>query len=139
MRRTTFCMRPAERGYVIVIVVVVLALAMTLFAMWTQAAVREHHWLNSQAMRLEAIRLAESGLARAEFRRAQDPEYVGETWSIPAADFQNQHAAEVRIRIEPIGTDLRYTATADYPAGAVRRARVTKLIEIPNPTPGDES
>jgi hypothetical protein len=139
MRRTYFSIRPARRSFVVVAVVVVLAMAMTLFALWAQAAVREHRWLDGQALRIEAIRLAEAGLARAEFRHAQDPQYIEETWSIPAADLRGKHAAEVRIRVERLGAALRFTATADFPAGTVRRARVTKQIEITNPATGDES
>jgi hypothetical protein len=120
-------------------VVVVLALSMTLFGLWAQAAIREHRWLEGEALRLQAMRLAESGVARAVERRANDPGYLEETWSIPAAEFQSRNAAEVRIRIEAIGDELHVSATADYPADAVRRARVTKQIEILNPIPGDES
>jgi Tfp pilus assembly protein PilX len=138
MRRTKVNIRPAQRGFVVVAVVVALALAMTLFGVWARAAVRQQHWLEGQALRIEATRLAEAGLARAEFRRANDPEYADETWTIPAADFHSRHAAEVRIRVETVGNTLRYTATADYPVVAVRRARVTKQIEALIPATSTE-
>ena len=122
MRRTQIFIRRTKRGFVVIAVIVVLAMAMALFGLWAQAAVREHRWLDGQALRIEAAELAESGLARAVIRHAQDSGYTEEAWNIPASEFHSQYAATVRIRVEPVGTALRYTATADYPAGAVRRA-----------------
>ena len=120
-------------------VIVVLALSMALFGLWAQAAIRQHRWLEGEALRLQATRLAESGVARAISRRASDSSYGNETWSIPAAEFQSRNAAEVRIRIATIGDELHVAATADFPAGTLRRARITKQIDILNPIPGDES
>ena len=131
--------RHAQRGFVMVVVVVLLAMSMAVFGVWARSAVREHRWLDGEALRLEAGRLAEAGVARAIARRAVDPEYAIETWQIAAADLNGRHAAEVRIRITPADAALRVAATADYPAGAVRRARVTNQVEISNPAPGDES
>jgi hypothetical protein len=139
MRRNSRTRIPGTRGFVLVAILVVLALAMALFGLWAQSAVREQRWLDGEALRLEALRLAEAGVARGIARRAIDPDYANETWRIPAADVGGRHAAEVRIRVTPEGAALRIAATADFPAGAVRRARVTKQIEISNPAPGDES
>ena len=123
----------------LIAVIVVLALSMALFGLWAQAAIQDHRWLEGEALRMQALRLAESGVARAMARHANDSSYGNETWSVPAAEFKSRHAAEVRIRITPASAALQFAATADYPAAAVRRARVTKQIEIPKPIPGDES
>ena len=120
MRRNHIFIRRTQRGFVVIAVIVVLAMAMALFGLWGQAAVREHRWLDGQALRIEATELAESGLARAVIRHAKNAGYWEETWSIPASEFHNSHAATVHIRVEPVSTALRYTATADYPTGAVR-------------------
>ena len=140
MRRNPKTNSPNDRGFVLVSVIVVIALAMALFGLWAQAAVREQRWLDGEALRMQAGRLAESGVARGIARRASDPDYASETWQIPAAEFSGRHAAEVQIRVTPADATLHVSATADFPAGAVRRARVTKQIEISlNPAPGDES
>ena len=139
MHRNKKTIRRVDRGFVLVAVIVVLALAMALFGLWAQAAIREHRWLDGEALRLEAGRLAESGVARGIARRAVDPDYASETWQVPAAELNGHHAAKVQIRITPADAALRVAVTADFPAGAVRRARVTKQVEIPNPAPGDES
>jgi len=139
MRCSQRSIQHADRGFVLVVVVVLLSMSMTIFGVWARSAVREHRRLDSEALRLEAGRLAEAGVARAIARRAIDPDYAAGTWQIPAADLDGRHTAEVRIRITPTGAGLRVAATADYPAGAVHRARITKQVEISNPVPGDES
>lgn len=139
MRRTHRTNRHGNRGFVLVAVVVLLALSMTIFGVWAKSAVQEHRWLDSEALRLEAGRLAEAGVARAIARRANDSQYANEVWKIPADELASHHAADVQIRITPSGSALRVAATAEYPAGAVHRARITKQVEISNPAPGDES
>jgi hypothetical protein len=89
---------------------------------------------------VQAVRLAEAGVWRGLARRAQSGEYNQETWRVTADELAASHAGEVRIRIAS-GTDqamLRCEATAEFPAGAVRRAKVTKHIEIPVSTMGDQ-
>mgnify|MGYP001236445992 CR=1 FL=1 len=133
--------RAPRRGMVLIVLLVLFAISMTLFGLWAQSAVREHQRMTMYAYRMQSVRLAESGLARAVARIAADPQYDGETWMIPAADLGGKHAAEVRIRITP-ATDaarLHVEAVAEYPAGAVRRAQVTQHRDIPNPTSGNES
>ena len=131
---------PSRRGFVLIGVVVVLAISLTLFGVWAQAAVRQHGRLRSQQLRLQAVRLAESGLARAMARRGADAQYTGETWSVPAPDLGTAYAAEVRIRIAPTreATALRFEATAEVPADSPRRAKITRRIEIPGPMLGGQ-
>ena len=135
-RRKSFRGRHASRraGFVIVVVVVLFAVSLALFGIWAQAAIGQHRRLRNEQLRLQAVRLAEAGVSRALARRAADPQYMKETWSVPASALGGPRAAEVRIRIEPTADDaaLRVEATAEYPAGATRRAQITRRIEIPN-------
>jgi hypothetical protein len=125
-------------------VLVVFALAMALFGLWAQAAVRDHRRLAGEAQRLQAMRLAEAGAHRALAQRAGNPQYAEETWSVPAAALDGRYSAEVRIRVTPAvgaaaAANVRVEATAEFPAGTVRRAKSTKHIEVLNPIPGNES
>jgi len=126
-------------GFVLVAVVVVFTIGLALFGVWAQAAVAQHRQLRNEQLRLQAVRLAEAGVGRALARRVADPQYVEETWSVPANVLDGNRAAEVRIRIEPApdASAWRVEATAEFPAGALRRAKITKQVYIPKSTFGD--
>jgi hypothetical protein len=122
---------------VLVAVIVVMSISLTLFGIWARAVLRERTRLASQQFQLQAARLAEAGVHRAVERHAADPQYQGETWSVPADQLDKTHSAEVRIRIalSPGANTTRIEAAAEFPAGAVRRAQITKSTELPSPVP----
>jgi hypothetical protein len=130
----------ARAGFILVAVVVVFTISLTLFGLWAKSAIAHHQQVRNEQLRLQAVRLAEAGVRRAVGRRAADADYVEETWVVPAEAIGGTHAAEVRIRIEPKGDGsvLDVAATAAYPAGSLRRAQITKHLEIPNPVAGTE-
>jgi type II secretory pathway component PulK len=130
----------SRRGFVLVTVIAIMAMSMALFGLWAKAAVVEHRRLETQQLRMQAVRLAEAGLQRAMALRGNNPQYSSETWLIPAEELDHLHNGEVRIHVTPAagGNTLQIEATAQFPAGADRRAQSTKRIEIPNPNPGTE-
>jgi hypothetical protein len=118
---------------VLVIVIVLLSISLTLFAVWAQRIVTKKFQLEMQQKRMQAIRLAEAGIDRARARRAVDSQFDRETWSVPATDLgQARFAGEVRIRIVPGAQEgtTRYEATAEFPAGELRRVQITKTLEV---------
>lgn len=123
-----------RHGFVLVAVLVLFAVCLTLIGVWTTAGLRGRQRVANQQFRLQAIRLAEAGVGRAIVRRASDPAYQEETWTVPATELDGSHAGEVRIRITPADdtATLRCEATAVFPAGAVRHAEITKRIDISN-------
>jgi Tfp pilus assembly protein PilX len=131
--------RTAPRGVALVAAIVTMTIGLALFAIWAQSIVREKRQLANQQFRLQAVRLAEAGLRRAAARRTADPEYENETWSVLAEELGGRYGGAVRIRVsaEADATATHFEAIAEYPVGAVRRAQITKQIEIPNP-PGEE-
>jgi hypothetical protein len=131
--------RRVRPGFVLVAIVVMITLAMGLYGLWAKAAIAQHRSLDGEALRMQAERLAESGVARAIDRHAADPDYSGETWSIRVEELYGRGPAEVRIRVQTTGDEYHVSVTADFPAGTVRRARVTKDIDIISPTPGEAS
>jgi hypothetical protein len=126
-----------KRGMVLIAVLVLLSVSLALFGLWSRAAIREHSSLATQQFRVQATRLAEAGLQRALSMRATDSKYAEETWSVPASQLDNFHAAQVRIRVSPtLGAgSIRFEASAEFPVGALHRAQITKSVEIPNPVP----
>lgn len=122
--------RRTRPGFVLVTVIVVIVLALTLFGVWAKSAISQRRGLDGIAARMQAERLAESGVARAIERLAAAPDYTGETWSIPADELQRRDSAEVRIQVRTSGDEVRISATADFPAGDARRARVTKQVDV---------
>jgi Tfp pilus assembly protein PilX len=129
------------RGVALVLVIVAMSIALALFAIWTRAIVQAHRRSTSRQSELQAVRLAEAGVRRANALRAANSQYNEETWSIPKENMDGPYAAEVRILVTPIvETSLvRYQATAEYPAGATRRAQVTRKAETPATPSGTDS
>jgi Tfp pilus assembly protein PilX len=125
------------RGFVLVAVLVVFAVSLTLFGVWARSAVGQHRRSRVEQVRLQAVRLAESGIRRALVRKSADRNYTEEKWSVPPGVLDKASAAEVRIHVAPGGDNskLRVAATAEFPLGVVQRAQITRQIEIPNPEP----
>jgi type II secretory pathway component PulK len=132
--------RAPRRGFVLIIVIVTVSVSMVLFGIWAQNMVREHRRFASQQYRIQATRLAEAGVQRAMARRAADPAFIEEAWLAPAESFGGTHGATVQIRVIFNGeaAKLRYEATAQFPADAVRRAQVTRQIEVSIPHTDNE-
>jgi hypothetical protein len=94
--------------------------------------VQEHRRFAERQYRVQATRLAEAGLQRALARRTADAAFNSETWNVPAESFGGSQAGVVQIRVvtESAAGKQRYEATAQFPAGAVRRAQITKRFEV---------
>jgi type II secretory pathway component PulK len=133
--------RRRRRGIVLIMVIVTVSVSMILFGIWAQNMVTEHRRLANHLYRVQATRLAEAGVKRAMARRAADPAFTEETWSVPAETLGGARGATVQIRVVPNNdaASLRFEATAQYPADAVRRAQVTKHIEVTTPSTENES
>lgn len=130
-----------RRGVVLIVVIVTTSISLVLFGMWAQNIVKEHRRFANQQFRLQATRLAEAGVRRAMTRKSVDPQFEEETWTVPADSLSGPHAATVQIHAVPSddAKSMRYEATAQFPAGAARRAQITKRIEVPIPPSGNES
>ena len=122
-----------RRGIVAAALVVALFVLVLLAGGLLRVAWARHSELRASERRLQAEWLAESALDRAAARLGADPEYSGETWSVPAADLGGRDGASVRIEIRPVPDrpDRRVIrARADYPTDEARRARRTRELTI---------
>jgi hypothetical protein len=131
----------SRRGIVLVAVIAVFAISLMLFGLWARAAVQQQQQTRSQQYQVQVVRLAEAGVRRAIARRAANSQYAEEVWQVPAEMLDQINSAQVRIQVTAAeGADtINYEATAEFPAGAVRRAQITRRIETPRPVPEGES
>jgi hypothetical protein len=125
---------------VLIAVVVALTICVTLFGVWARSSIQLHQRMRNEQLRLQAVRLAEAGVRRALAMRAADASYNQERWQVPASDLDTTHAGTVRIRVTPShdAPALQFEATAEFPAGAIHRAQITKRIERPDSITEDE-
>jgi hypothetical protein len=133
--------KSSRPGIVLVAVIAVFAISLMLFGLWARAAVQQQQQMRSQQYRAQAVRLAEAGVRRAIARRAADAQYTEELWPVPADMLDQIHSAQVQIKVivaEDADT-IDYKATAEFPAGAVRHAQVTRHMETSRPRPKSES
>jgi len=80
---------------------------------------------------LQAEWLVESGVERAAYQLASNPNYQGETWEISAEELGNKHAGRVSIRVEVSKShpkQRRLEVRADYPCDAADRSRLSKVL-----------
>jgi len=99
--------------------------------------------LGSERGRLQADWLVEAGLERAAARLANDPDYAGETWSIPPERLRGRSATvTIHVDTSEDHNELRsIEVRAETPADGERRAKRGKtfLIRPGAGFPGDPS
>ncbi len=78
--------RRQRRGTVLVVVLVVLVLLTAILGSSVRTGLAGRELLSLQERVRQAEWLAESGLNRAAARLADDPDYEGETWMVPAVE-----------------------------------------------------
>ena len=131
-------MRP-RRGFGLALGLLALVIfAATLAALLSQIAAGRGVVRLSESRR-QATWLAISGLERASVRLLDDPDYSGETWSIPADQLDGHATGTVAIGVES-GTEQsasgsrKITATARLTSGnrpgITRKASTTLNLEI---------
>jgi Tfp pilus assembly protein PilX len=124
-----------RRGAVLALVLVCLMVAMALLVSIAKLAAGGRRMVQAEAQQVQAAWLAESGLQRAAAQLAADPDYQGETWSLPAELLPGTRPAAVKIEVQPVPAqpDQRLVRVqADYPDDPQHRARHTKqaLVQV---------
>ncbi len=116
--------------------VLISGLASTMLIATRQAQISR----GSERDRLQSRLLAESGLARARSRLADDSGYDGETWQVLARDIGLQELAgqsarivgKVDIRLIVSGQERKrqFQITSDFPLLSPYRARTTIVADV---------
>lgn len=127
-------LKPARQGAAVIVAIVCLAVAAMVFLGLLRTIIAQRETVQTEAWRVQAAWLAESGLERAMARLAKDRQYSGETWTIPADLLDARNGAVVTIKIEPAPEEPNgrlVRVQADFPDHPEHRARQTKEVTVP--------
>jgi hypothetical protein len=115
-----------------VVVLVCLLIAGMVLGSLLKLAMLQDRQSARDGWRVQAGRLAESGLSRAASRLAADPNYAGEKWQIHPDQLGGQSAfVVIQIENEGAGTRRRrVTAEATFPDDGPEHARQTRQIFV---------
>jgi len=102
VRRPTAARRT---GAVMIATVVCLLLTTAFLASMLKSAGRRVRQTRQIGMRVQTEWLAESAVDRALWQMQQQPQYKGEVWKIPAAEFAGRYSAEIHIGVTPVAGD----------------------------------
>ena len=114
---------------VLVCVVLVSLITLTL----VKLTLAQRSQAQRELWRMQADWLVESGLERAAAKIANDGEYVGETWSVPAEQLGGGRAGEVQIKVSPLEgqpQQRQVRVEAIFPADTDQRAKSSKQVTI---------
>jgi hypothetical protein len=139
---------PHRPGAILVVALVCLLVVMSIVAGMIKGAIRERRQLHQYRDLRQTDLLVEAGADRAAARLAEDPEYRGETWRVPAEEIGHA-AGEVTIEVSrdesgaPTAADgapsLRVRVSAEYPLVGVTSIRRTRTFAIaPQSIPEEE-
>jgi type II secretory pathway component PulK len=114
---------------VLVCVVLISLISLTLIKL----TLAQRSQAQRELWRMQADWLVESGLERAAAKIANDGEYTGETWSVPAEQLGGGRAGEIQIKVSPMdGQPLQRQVhvQAIFPANTDQRARSSKQVTV---------
>jgi type II secretory pathway component PulK len=119
----------SRRGAAIVFGLVTLLVASLLVAAVIKTAALSHRQLQRDELRVQANLLADAGCERVLAKLRQQPDFTGETWTVPAEQLGLGRTAAVKCQVstDAAGADRRIVSvTAEYPVGSPDRCRVTR-------------
>ena len=127
---------PRRRALVSVALLIALIILGLVAASLLKVGLARRARVRAEERQLQADLLADSGLARALARVADDPRYEGETWDVAADDLGGRGRARIAIEARPgpaAARDVR--VVADYFAGPRETIRRTRTFRLPPPPP----
>jgi len=115
-------------GAVLVASLVCLLIVMAMLGSMLQGTLRSRRQMHVHRDLLQCELLLQAGAERAAIRFAQDPDYRGETWSLPAEAIVGTDQGQVTIAASRAADDQPWQlhVVAEYPLGdetSIRRSR----------------
>lgn len=123
------------RGLVSVAMLIGLVILGLVAAGLLRAGLARRALIRTEERQLQADLIADSGLARALARLADDPRYEGETWDVAADDLGGRGHARVAIEARPGPAAREVRVTADYVASPRETIRRTRTFRLPTHQP----
>ncbi len=123
-----------RRGVVLAAALACLMVTILICSALAVTVVREHRALLRRQQQTQALWVAESAVSRARAQLRRNPEYAGETWTIPAADFAGRFPAKAVITLsadEENPSQVRLHVEAYYPDDPVNRILAKRELSIP--------
>ncbi len=127
----------ARRGGVVIIFMVSLVLMMLATLALIRTTLMHRDIVRSNQLRMQARWLMHSGVGRAAERARSNPDYSGETWTIPPDESGLTDVAQVEIAVAPVDDDATrrtLTITVNFPADSPQRARLTESYSLKIPS-----
>jgi hypothetical protein len=135
--RKSSCERGRPRGGAVIIAALVcLAIVVAMLGVMLRAALLAQRQLHVERDRRQCELLLEAGLDRAALELAQQGEYRGETWRLPADAVLGTAEGQVTIAVaRPADAQpSQISVTAEYPLGSEHSIRRSRTIWIDSQT-----
>lgn len=129
--------RRERRGAVLVAALVCLLIVMALLGAMLQGALRARRQLHAERDLRQAELLLQAGMDRAADRLANDADYRGETWDLPAASIVGGGKGQATIEASRSSDDepWRVRVISEYPLGDELSIRRSRICTIPSQNP----
>lgn len=134
--------RQRRPGSIVIVALVCLLVVSGLVAGMIRGALRERRHLRTLRDLRQTELLVEAGVDRAALRLAEQTDYRGETWDVPAEEIAGRGAARVVIATTRDGADepWQVQVVAEYPVGGETSIRRTRTFTVqPQPSLDEES
>lgn len=126
-----------RHGAVLVVVLVCLLVIMAILASMLKGTLLAHRQLHKERNLRQTELLLQAGSDRARYRVANDTNYRGETWNLPADAIADKGPGRVTIEVSPADGQAAQTAkiVAEYPLGDETSIRRSRTFQFPTQKP----
>jgi hypothetical protein len=126
--------REKKRGAILIAALVCLAIVMGLLGSMLAGAIRTGRQLHAERDLRQCELLLAAGVDRAMLRLATEPDYRGETWTLPAAEMiaGGDGVVTIDVALDATQQPWPFKVSAEYPAGSERSIRRSRTILLPS-------
>ena len=115
-----------RKGGIAVVAMVVLLVSSLLITQYIRRAVNDRNHVKAEVERLQALSLADAGVALAEKAILKDPAWTGTQWDLPPGTLHQTKSGSVVISV----SDGSCTVIARYPANSSSPVQITRKVSL---------